>query len=428
MRTTSDVLRHREAQGLQLFIGMQVVGIALLGLAIILFVERAVPISVFLAGLPALVVLCGLIVVVRRGRHLALAGVLAILVAFATTGPLPFVEWNGAGMDVVSAAYVAKTGYPVGFVLVALTGLTLQPLYPAVTTVLLVAYHLFLLGYALDDPRTEMAQIAQWTEHVMGAALHLGKFSNQLAFTVATGAVITFATWIARRTVQAAARLEQANGQLRRYFSPDVAERVASAEPEFLRPGGSLRHVVVLASDIAGFTPLSRALGPDATLRLLADYQNRMAAAIFRHGGTLDKYVGDGMLATFGATGAMADPCPRAVAAARDMMAALDALNADRRAAGQPEIAHRIGLHAGEAMVGNVGSEDRLEFTVIGDVVNLAHRIENACKQTGDAVLMSRAVADDCPGLAVVSRGRIDMAGVDDPPELVAPESTGLAT
>lgn len=420
VRGTADVLKLREAQGLQLFIGLQIVGMILLGLAISLFVERAIPAAVFAAGLPALVILCLLLVTVRRGRHLAAAGHIAIVVAFLTTGPIPFTEWDGAGMDVVSAAYVAKTGYPVGFVLVALTGLTLQPHYPAVTTVLLVVYNLLLLGVAMDDPRTEMAQLSQWTEHVMGPALHLGKFSNHLAFTVVVGAVITLATWIARRTVISAARLEQANGQLRRYFSPDVAEHVATADPEFLQPGGSLRHVVVLASDIQGFTPLSRTLGPDATLRLLADYQQRMATAIFRHGGTLDKYIGDGMLATFGATGVLSDPCRRAVDAARDMMAALDALNAGRRAAGEPEIAHRIGIHAGEAMVGNVGSEERLEFTVIGDVVNLADRIEQACKATGDAVLLSRAVVEACPDLAFVPRGAPAMPGVPNPPEVFA--------
>ncbi len=307
-----------------------------------------------------------------------------------------------------------------GLVLVALTGLTLQPHYPASVTVLLVTFKIFLLAVALDDPRTVMAQAAPWGEHVMGEALHLGKFANTVTFTVVAGAVVTLATWIARRTVISAVSLEKANGQLRRYFSPEIADQVASADSEFLKPGGTLRDVVVLTSDITGFTRLSAESGPDATLLTLADHQRRMTDAIFEHGGSVDKFIGDGILATFGATGSLPDPCARAVATATAMNSALAGLNAERAARGERPIAHRIGLHAGEAMVGNVGTEDRLEFTVIGDVVNVATRIERACKQTGDPVLMSDKVAELSPGVGLVSRGRIPLAGVDLAPELFA--------
>lgn len=254
----------------------------------------------------------------------------------------------------------------------------------------------------------------------MGPALHLGRVANELVFQLATGVIVTFSTWIARRTVLSAARLEQANSQLSRYFSPEVAERVATADPAFLRPGGSRRFLAVLVSDISGFTALSAGLGPDATMRFLADYQKRMTEVIFRNGGSIDKFVGDGILATFGTTATSASTCAQAAATAAEMMDALEAINAARRAAGEPAVAHRIGVHAGEAMVGNVGSEDRLEFTVIGDVVNLAARIEQACKRTGDAVLLSRPVVDACPGLQTVSRGHPDLPGVDRPPELFA--------
>ena len=102
------------------------------------------------------------------------------------------------------------------------------------------------------------------------------------------------------------------------------------------------------------------------------------------------------------------------------MTDALTALNAARAERGEVPLEHRIGLHAGPALVGNVGGSDRLEFTVIGDVVNVATRIEEACKTTGDGVLMSDAVLKGAPDTPVVSRGRPELRGVGEPPELYA--------
>lgn len=420
MREPSDLLRDREAYGLTLFIGLQIAGLILLALGIILFVERVDAPAI--AGVAALAVaaLVALLFLVRRRSHMAFAGHCAIVVSFLATGPIVFAEWQGIGVDSYAASYLVKTGFPVGLVLVALTGLTLQPHYPLATTVVLLLFQFGLLAVALDDPRTVLAESATWQEDVMGEALHLGRLANHLAFIAAAGAVMTLVTWVARRTVISAVRLEKANGQLRRYFSPEVAEHVATADPEFLKPGGSQRFVVVLVSDINGFTALSASLGPDATMHLLADYQKRMTDAIFRSGGSVDKFIGDGILATFGATVAASSPCAQAAVAAGAMMDALDALNAERTAAGEAPIGHRIGVHAGDAMVGNVGSEDRLEFTVIGDVVNVADRIEKACKRTGDAVLLSGTVVEACPGLSVEARGSQDLPGVDAPPDLFA--------
>ena len=319
------------------------------------------------------------------------------------------------------AAYVIKTGWPAALIVCALSALTLHPRYPLAVTALMVAYQLVLLAVALDDPRTSLASQATWQEHVMGPALHPGKVAYTVGLAGAAGLGISLVAWVARRTVRRAVALEKANGQLRRYFSPEVAERIAGADREFLRPGGRMREVVVLVSDLADFTPLSHAIGPDETLKLLADYQARMTAAIFAEGGSVDKFLGDGILATFGATGVRDEAPARAVRAALGMCAALAVMNRERAAHGEPELAQRIGLHVGPALVGNVGTADRLEFTVIGDVVNLASRIEQACKLTGDPVLASRAVVD-AAGAAVdaVSRGVVRLPGVENPPELLA--------
>jgi len=159
-----------------------------------------------------------------------------------------------------------------------------------------------------------------------------------------------------------------------RYFAPSLAARIAES-PDAARLGGDKRQVAVLFSDIRGFTPLSEAMRPDEIATLLSEYFTEMVECVFRHGGTLDKFVGDGVMAQWGAPISAPDDADRALDAALEMLEALDALNARWRAAGRPELQVGIGLSYGEVFAGNIGSERRLEFTVIGDTVNTAARL-----------------------------------------------------
>ena len=185
--------------------------------------------------------------------------------------------------------------------------------------------------------------------------------------------------------------------------------------------GGREQDVVVLFSDIAGYTRLCAGLSPSQALSLLSEYQEYMVTEIFSAGGTLDKFIGDGIMATFGTPVAVPDAADRAVQAARGMTAALERLNAVRVARGEPPLAQRIGIHAGPAVVGNVGTRQRLEFSVIGDAVNVANRIETACKKTGRAVMMSAAVVSRLQAAADIERlGEIALDGQPRPIELYA--------
>ena len=159
-----------------------------------------------------------------------------------------------------------------------------------------------------------------------------------------------------------------------RYFAPQLAARIASS-PEALRLGGEKRAVAVLFSDIRGFTPLSETMTPDAIAKLLTEYFTEMVECVFRHGGTLDKFIGDSVMAQWGAPIGSADDADRAVSAAIDMIKELDTLNERWLAEGRPTLAIGIGLNYGEAFAGNIGSERRLEYTVIGDTVNTAARL-----------------------------------------------------
>ena len=139
--------------------------------------------------------------------------------------------------------------------------------------------------------------------------------------------------------------------------------------------------MAVLFSDIRGFTALSETMNPDAMAKLLTEYFTEMVDCVFHHGGTLDKFIGDAVMAQWGAPIGEPDDTDRAMAAAMDMMTALDALNLRWTAAGRPTVQIGIGLNFGEAFAGNIGSERRLEYTVIGDTVNTASRLCSVAKK-----------------------------------------------
>ena len=162
-----------------------------------------------------------------------------------------------------------------------------------------------------------------------------------------------------------------------RYFAPQLAQRIASSG-EAAKLGGDKRTVVVLFSDIRGFTALSETMRPDDMATLLTEYFTEMVDCVFRHDGTLDKFIGDAVMAQWGAPIGTMDDADKAMAAAIEMMGELDKLNAKWESEGRPALAIGIGINQGEAFAGNIGSERRLEYTVIGDTVNTASRLCSA--------------------------------------------------
>ena len=151
--------------------------------------------------------------------------------------------------------------------------------------------------------------------------------------------------------------------------------------------------MAVLFSDIRGFTTLAGRLTPVETARLLTEYFSEMADCVFKHGGTLDKFIGDAVMAFWGAPIPTPDHARRALDAALDMLAELETLNARWTARGAPaRIEIGIGINTGEAVVGNIGSlRHKLDYTAIGDAVNLASRLESQNKEFDTTVLVSES-------------------------------------
>lgn len=177
-----------------------------------------------------------------------------------------------------------------------------------------------------------------------------------------------------------------------RYFTPQLAEHIANAPGE-LALGGVRQRVTVLFSDIRGFTGIAERLPPDQMADQLNEYFAAMVDCVFRHNGALDKFIGDAIMAYWGAPVASDEDADRAVRAALDMQEALRGLNARWAAVGRPTLAAGIGINVGDAFVGNIGSPQRLEYTLIGDTVNLSNRV--CALARGGETLITEAVRSE---------------------------------
>ena len=172
-----------------------------------------------------------------------------------------------------------------------------------------------------------------------------------------------------------------------RYMDPGLADQLLASGAEAL--GGRSVVATMLFSDVRGFTTLSENLGPQGIVAVLNEYFTLMVDCISREGGMLDKFIGDAIMAEFGLPVAHDDDEDRAVRAAISMMRDMNTWNAQRAANGQLTIDMGIGLNTGEVVSGNIGSPKRMDYTVIGDGVNLAARLESACKQYAAHILVS---------------------------------------
>lgn len=182
-----------------------------------------------------------------------------------------------------------------------------------------------------------------------------------------------------------------------RFVSPDVFERLLD-DPSLAALGGERREMSVLFSDIRGFTSVSERGDPEAVVAQLNEYFGRMVEVVFRNGGTVDKFVGDMVMALFGAPVADARHADHAVAAAREMTRELDALNEKWQAEGRPALDIGIGVNSGEMIAGNIGSARIMSYTVIGDAVNLGARLEALTKEYGTRIIISAATRDRLTG------------------------------
>ena len=177
-----------------------------------------------------------------------------------------------------------------------------------------------------------------------------------------------------------------------KYMTESVVEHLLANEVEL---GGDDLRVTVLFSDIRGFTAMSEKLDAQQVVKLLNEYFSRMVDVIMEHGGVVDKYIGDALMVIFGAPVSTEHDSLNAVKAAVQMRSELAKLNAELMARGEAPIRTGIGLHTGDVVAGNIGSDRRMEYTVIGDAVNLASRLEGETKNLGSDLVISESTYDE---------------------------------
>lgn len=233
------------------------------------------------------------------------------------------------------------------------------------------------------------------------------------------GTIIALVVSRSRRLADDYIKAERARGNLARHFSPNLVDELAAADEPF----GPVRRqdIAVVFADIVGFTNFSEDHPAEEVFELLRQFHRRMEQVVFENGGTVDNFIGDCIMATFGVPRAGADDATRAIRCAEAMIDMLRKWNQQRLKAGYPPIDVRIGAHYGAVVLGAVGSERSLSVAVVGDTVNVASRLQALCRELdanaafGDALIKAARQEGNVSLPDVIDHGPVSIRGRDEP-------------
>jgi adenylate cyclase len=210
---------------------------------------------------------------------------------------------------------------------------------------------------------------------------------NQIVFLTLITLVLAIAVWRSRQLVRRQAAAEAGHAALSRYFSPNIVRELSTRAEALATP--SVQPVAILFADMVGFTAISEHLPPTSLVDLLREFHGRLERVAFEHGGTIDKYIGDAIMVNFGTPRTRKDDPARALSCAAAMLDEIQSWNAKRTQTGEVSIGLGIGVHYGDVLVGNIGGARRLEYTVLGDTVNVASRLERLTRDIGAVLVVS---------------------------------------
>lgn len=311
------------------------------------------------------------------------------------------------------------------FLFIALRALRFDPRFVLITGMVGALGWIALVAYAVTRDMGEMYITRNYVEYLTSNAILIGAELDKIIVIIGVTLCLSVALYRGRRVLFDSVRDHAAAEDLRRFFAPEVAHSITDADETLVAGGGSLREAAVMMVDIRGFTRIAATLPPATVMAVLARYQEAVLGAIGRHGGQVDKFLGDGVLATFGAVSPSATAAADALRAGQELPRIFAGLGPELTALGWPE-----GLRAGAAVAfgpvtaGVVGAAGRLEFTVIGDAVNRAAKLEDANKAQGSTVLTDGATLEAAyrqgfDGTAPVRRPAQAVAGLAASVDLV---------
>jgi adenylate cyclase len=250
------------------------------------------------------------------------------------------------------------------------------------------------------------------------------KYQYEIVVFLLVSAGLALLVWRSRSLVAERAEAERERGNLARYFSPKVVDVLAERD----EPLGRVRRQVVgvLFADLVGFTTLAEDMTPEEVMAMLRAFHGRMEDEVFRHGGCLEKFIGDALLATFGVPDVGTRDATDTLACARGMLAALGEWNREREAEGLAPLRMGVGLHHGQVVLGDIGSRRSMAFATVGDTINVASRLQTLTRELDTSVVASSALvaavereAADLPLLeGLKPRGAHLLRGRDTPIEL----------
>ena len=250
------------------------------------------------------------------------------------------------------------------------------------------------------------------------------KYQYEIVVFLLVSAGLALLVWRSRSLVAERAEAERERGNLARYFSPKVVDVLAERD----EPLGRVRRQVVgvLFADLVGFTTLAEDMTPEEVMAMLRAFHGRMEDEVFRHGGCLEKFIGDALLATFGVPDVGTRDATDTLACARGMLAALGEWNREREAEGLAPLRMGVGLHHGQVVLGDIGSRRSMAFATVGDTINVASRLQTLTRELDTSVVASSALvaavereAADLPLLeGLTPRGAHLLRGRDTPIEL----------
>jgi adenylate cyclase len=321
------------------------------------------------------------------------------------------------------AMYLKAPTLMYAFILIALRVLRFEPWLVLLAGLAASAGWLALVAYAVLAAGGA-AITHDFATYAMSYQILLGAEFDKVVSLLMVTLILVIALVRTRKLLFRAVSDQLAAAELSRFFAPEVAGRIRESDIA-LEPGqAELREAAILMVDLRGFTPLTQELAPAAVMALLSEYQSRVVAAVGAHGGSIDKFLGDGILASFGATRPSATYAADALRAVDELISSTAGWATERRAAGLAAPAVGAAIATGPVMFGTIGDHSRLEYTVIGDPVNLAAKLEKHTKTLRVRALCPSAAYQQAlaqgyrPMAAAEERRDCRIAGVDTPCDL----------